>query len=84
MTSFMTPSDPKICQNFEYNSISIYPPYTRFTLAGTILLQQVEIYYRKISNIRRTKSQNLNNYRLVLQLSLPNPLKPGVKSRMKI
>ena len=37
------------------------------------------VTYRKISNIRRTKSQNLNDSRLVLQLSLPNLLKPGVK-----
>ena len=36
-------------------------------------------YYRKISNISRTTSQNLNDSCLVLQLSLPNPLKPGVK-----
>ena len=36
--------------------------------------------YRKISNIRRTKSQNLNDSHLVLKSSLPNPLKPGVKS----
>ena len=42
------------------------------------------VYYRKTSNISRTKSQNLNDYRLVLQLALPNPLKPGLKSRMKI
>ena len=40
--------------------------------------------YRKVSNIRRTKSQNLNDSRLVLQLSLPNPLKPCVKLRMKM
>ena len=40
--------------------------------------------HRKVSNIRRTKSQNLNDSRLVLQLSLPNRLKPGVKSRMKM
>ena len=40
--------------------------------------------YRKVSNIRRTKSQNLNASRLILQLSLPNPLKPGVKLRMKM
>ena len=33
--------------------------------------------YRKISNIRRTKPQNLNDSRLVLQLSLPNLLKPS-------
>ena len=40
--------------------------------------------YRKISNTRRTKSPNLIVSRLVLQLSLPNPMKPGVKSRMKM
>ena len=44
----------------------------------------LEIDYRKISNISHTKSQNLNDSRLVFQLSLPNPLKPGVKSRMKM
>ena len=40
--------------------------------------------YCQISNKRHTKSPNLNVSRLVLQLSLPNPLKPGVKSRVKI
>ena len=40
--------------------------------------------YRNTSNIRHTKYQNINDSRLVLQLSLPNPLKPGVKSRMKM
>ena len=40
--------------------------------------------YRKVSNIRRTKSHNLNDSHLVLKSSLPNPLKPGVKSRMKM
>ena len=35
--------------------------------------------YRQICNISRTKSQNFNVSRLVLQLSLANPLKPGVK-----
>ena len=44
----------------------------------------VPIHTRKISNIRRTKSETLNDYRLVVQLSLPNPMKPGVKSRMKM
>ena len=43
-----------------------------------------ENYYRQISNIRRTKSQALHVSRLVLQLTLPNPLKPGIKSRMKM
>ena len=40
--------------------------------------------YRKISNIRRTKSPNLNVSRLILHLSLLNPMKPGVKSGMKM
>ena len=40
--------------------------------------------YRQISNISRTKFQNLNVTRLVLQWSVPNPLKPCVKSRMKM
>ena len=40
--------------------------------------------YRKTSSISRTKFQNLNGLRLVLQLSLLNALQPGVKSRMKV
>ena len=36
-------------------------------------------YYCKISNVRFAKFQNLNVSHLVLQLSLPNPLKPSVK-----
>ena len=40
--------------------------------------------YRKLSNIRRTQNQNLNVSRLNMQPPLPNPLKPGVKSRMKM
>ena len=39
--------------------------------------------HRQTSNIWRTKSLNLNVSHLVLQLSLFNPLKPGVKSRTK-
>ena len=42
------------------------------------------IEYRQVSNIRRTKFQQLKDYRTVLRLSLPNPLKPDVKSRMKM
>ena len=47
------------------------------------LIQKKNIY-RKISGIRRTKSQNLNVLRFALQLSLPNLIKPGVKSIMKM
>ena len=42
------------------------------------------LIYDKTSNISHTESQNLIDSCLVLQLSLPNPLKPGVKLRMKM
>ena len=42
------------------------------------------ITYHQTSNIIRTKSSNLNVSRLVFQLYLPNPLKQGVKSEMKM
>ena len=44
----------------------------------------LHIIYRQVSNIRHTKSQYLKDSRTVLRLSLPNPLKPDVKSRMKM
>ena len=40
--------------------------------------------YHKASSISHTQSQNLNVSRLVLPLSLSNPLKLGVKSRVKM
>ena len=36
------------------------------------------------SNVRCTKSQNFDISHLLLQLSLPNPLEPGVMSKMKM
>ena len=48
------------------------------------------VYFRKITiycqvyNIRHTKSQLLKYFRTALRLSLPNPLEPDVKSRMKM
>ena len=42
------------------------------------------VYYRKTSSISWTKSQNLNVSCIPLQLPLLNPLKPGVKLRMKM
>ena len=44
----------------------------------------IMLYYRKVSNIRRTKSQNLNISHLDLQLPLHNILKPSVKRRMEM
>ena len=40
--------------------------------------------YRKMYNKRRTKSQNINDSHLAFSLSLLNPFKPSVKSRMKM
>ena len=40
--------------------------------------------YRETSSISRTKSQKLNASCILLQLSSLNPLKPGVKLRMKM
>ena len=55
------------------------------TFDGYPLVTSGDVHdYRKISNIRRTKSLNFNVSRLVLQLTLPNPMKPGIKSRMKM
>ena len=49
-----------------------------------LLICVMMVLYRQVSNIRRTKSQHLKDPRTVLRLSLPNPLKPDVKSRMKM
>ena len=40
--------------------------------------------YRQVSNIRRIKCQHLKDSCTGLRLSLSNPLKPDVKSRMKM
>ena len=68
----LTPNDQSQSLNFQLNCPGLNCPSDHI------------ITYRKVSNIRRTKSQNFNASRLILQLSLPNPLKPGVKLRMKM
>ena len=50
-----------------------------------VVLKLIHVYiYPQASNVRHTKSQNSNVSHLILQLSMPNPLKPGVKLRMKM
>ena len=62
-----------------------YQPFPCWALNILVQLDQYCVCQnRELSDARRTKSQNLNDSRLVLQLSLSNPLKPGVKSRMKM
>ena len=51
-----------------------------FDVKGIISFPQYGTYIY----ITRTKFQNFNVSRLVLQLSLTNPLNPVVKSRMKV
>ena len=51
--------------------VSSTPPWHKTAYRNSI--------YSQTSNISRTKSQHLNISRLVLQLSLSNPFKPGVK-----
>ena len=58
------------------------PCLTSDVLAGR--RNRLHNVYRQVSNIRRTKSQHLKDYHAVLRLSLPNPLKPDVRSRMKM
>ena len=53
-----------------------HKPLSRYVITGK--------NYRKISNIRRTKSKNLNTSRLRLESSLCSILKSVVKSRMKM
>ena len=62
--------------------ISCLNMYTRFANQSDTVVIYINIY-REVSNISRTKSEHLKDSRSVLLLSLPNPLKPDVKSRMK-
>ena len=63
------------------------PLMTQFTdvcIDVSWMYYEINQKYRKTSNVRHTKSQNLHDSCLVMQLSLPNSLKPGVKLRMKM
>ena len=64
------------------------PAFSRGRTSGTcailVLRNGKKCNYHKISNIRRTKSQNLNVSHLFLQLSLRNILKPSIMWRMKM
>ena len=59
-------------------------PAASITLLGILTSLAYRRIYRKTSSISRTKSQSLNVYCILLQLSSLNPLKPGVKLRMKM
>ena len=54
------------------------------TLKGCVISGNVVRFLLWNLYYKMHKSHNLNVYRLVLRLSLPNPLKLGVKYRMKL
>ena len=63
-----------------------YLPLPLMPVSGTqALISSIKCdKYRQVSNIRCIKSQHFIDSRTVLRLSLPNPLKPDVKTRMKM
>ena len=65
------------------SSSDIWPRVTLMERSRYGKIHMIQVYCQT-SNIRRTKSQNWNDSHLVLELSLPNPLKPCVKSRLKM
>ena len=77
-----------IINNLINNNIRFYVSEGRikktFRWMNEISLKTVFNNYCQISDISRTISQNLIVSRLVLESSLPNPLKTDVKSRMKM
>ena len=58
--------------------------YDTTSLLVIVVVKPYIANYRQTSNISRTKCPNLDVSCLPLLLSLPNPLKPGVQSRMKM
>ena len=71
-----------------FSRVSALLLYLLVSIPGVVMLRlgsssMANSKYRKISNIRRTKSLNLNVSRLGLQLSLRNILKPSVGWRVK-
>ena len=58
--------------------------HTRNTIVTKMKAEATYLLYRKTLNISLTKSQNWNVSYFILQLFLTNPLKSGVKSRIKI
>ena len=67
---------------YHYNSCFSFKMYMTFTKQETFW--QFCITHCTTSSISCTKSYNLNVSRLILELSLSNPLEPGVKSAMKM
>ena len=63
--------------------VQIYSTYNPFELYIQYINSGMN-NYRKLSNVRRIKSQTLNVSRFGLQFSLRNILKPSITWRMKM
>ena len=63
---------------------SYYCPSTSDVILINVGVNLPSYNYRKSSSMSRTESQYLIVSCVIMQLSLLNPLKPGVKSRMKM
>ena len=76
------------CMPPSSSSMMYWPaPGTKSMRTPTIWLQKIpkiSICIRQTSSKIRIKFQHLNATHLVLQLPLPNPLKPGDKSRIDV
>ena len=70
---------------WRHNNVHIKTRYKCGYKWSWISFALISIYkYRKTSSISRTKSRNSNVSCILLRLSSLNPLKPGVKLRMKM
>ena len=73
-------------QNLQYKTHPKFWPSHRWIFKTSLYYKTQLIlenwWYCKTSNISNTQYQNFVDSRVVLQLLLLNPLKPGVKSRM--
>ena len=81
---FLTFLDSHVAPEVETLPVEERDLFISTELWSQLTVDEKSWYYRKISNIRRTKSPNLDVARLIVQLSSPNPKKPGVTSRMKM
>ena len=68
----------ELLESLDYGQVVFHDKENKHNFVRT------ELGYRQIPIISRTKSQTLTVSCLVFQLSLSNPLKPGIKSRMKM
>ena len=76
--------DPNIASNTKTYMKTLLEIYLFSMYIHVYIASSFFANYRKTFSISRTKSQNLTLSRVVLQFSLPNPLKPGVKSSTKM